>query len=124
MCRLRRDFFFCGENDLHLLTPNIGSPFGLGVFQTDVKTIFLNGNFEERSTWINLLVLHQKIKRTKFVILKDPFIVSNNLSDSSISDSMKLLFLLVLPWFQKTIICMARKLPRGLCFSLCILITC
>ena len=46
--------------------------------QIDVKTAFLNGNWRKRSAWINLLVLYQKVKRTKFFVLKDLCMVSNH----------------------------------------------
>jgi len=45
--------------------------------------------FRKRSTWINPLALYRRVKKTKCVVLKDPYMVSNNLPDYSTLDSMK-----------------------------------
>ena len=36
-----------------------------GLFQKDMKTIFLNGHLEEETYMVNLLILYQKDKRTE-----------------------------------------------------------
>jgi len=58
----------------------------------DVKTIFFNGSLEEENYVIILLVLYQKVKRTKYVILNVLSMVSSSLLKHDISDYMKVLF--------------------------------
>jgi len=60
----------------------------------DIKAAFLNANLKKRSTRMYLLVLYQKDKRTKFVFLKDPSMVSSSLLEHGLLGSMKLLSLL------------------------------
>ena len=51
----------------------------LELIQMNVKTASSMVVLRKKSTWINLLVLYQKVKKTKFVVLKDLFMVSNSL---------------------------------------------
>ena len=59
------------------------------MFKMGVKTTFLNGNLEEEVIRTNLLVMHQRDKRTMCVILKGPYMILSNLSDLGTLDSMK-----------------------------------
>ena len=63
---------------------------GFGLFQKDMKTIFLNGHLEEETYMVNLLILYQKDKRTEFVFLRDPPMVSSSLLECGVSGSTKL----------------------------------
>ena len=61
-----------------------------GLFQKDMKTTFLNGHLEEETYMVNLLILYQKDKRTEFVFLRDPSMVSSSFLECGVSGSTKL----------------------------------
>jgi len=68
----------------------------------------------KRSTWINPSVLYRRLKKPKCVVLKDPYMVLNNLLGHSTLDFMKLLLRLAYPWFQKIMTC--KENNKGIMF--------
>jgi len=60
------------------------APLDLELIQMDVKTAFLNGSLEKEIYMDQSLGLYQKVNRTKFVVLKDLFMVSNSLLERGI----------------------------------------
>jgi len=64
----------------------------LELFQMDVKTAFLNENLEEEIYIDQPIGFVSKVKRTKFVVLKDLSMVTSSLPKCGTSDSMKSLF--------------------------------
>ena len=61
----------------------------LELFQIDIKTAFLNGNLDEEIYMDQPIDFVSKGRRTTFVFLKDPSMVSNSLLECGILDSMK-----------------------------------
>jgi len=53
----------------------------LELFQMDVKTASSMVALRKRSVWINPFILYQRDKRTRCVVLKDPYMVLSNLAD-------------------------------------------
>jgi len=53
----------------------------LELFQMDIKIAFINGNLEEEIYVIKPLVLYQRDKKTRCVILKGLYTVISNLLD-------------------------------------------
>lgn len=118
--RLQRDFFSCSEISLYSPTPSTGCPFELSVIPNGHKDSSSMVTMRKISISINWLVLYQRVKRIRFVILKGLHMVLSNLPDLGTLDSMKPLLCLTYPWFQTTNVCMLREQPRAYVFyALC-----
>ena len=61
----------------------------LELFQMDVKTSVLIGNLEEEIYMDKPIGFVRRVNKTKFVVLKDSYMVLSNLLDHVTLDSMK-----------------------------------
>ena len=71
---------------------------------------------KKRSLWINLLVLYQKVKRTKSVVLKDPSMVSNSLPERGISDFHEVIISFGLNMVSEDHCVYVKKTAKGIMF--------
>ena len=80
----------------------------LELFQMDVKTAFLNVNVEKEIYMDQPIGFVLKGQETKCITLKGSYIVLSSLSSHGTLYSIKSLFHLAYPWFQKTIVCVPK----------------